>query len=150
MRRVIFDFSRHASLTTIFAKMWRALLHLNYERSELEHPVLSSIAPLLPLHVDLYELSFKLIMRVLTLLGLGEEADLATGMLVFNDSNFKKEYVFFDRFRFDFCSLLSHEIDAGHVDISLVEVILRQVYSGMTYYDADNHIRVRRYEDVEL
>ena len=63
---------------------------------------------LLPLQIDIYEIVFRLIMRAINLMGAKR---LKEDWLVFNDCNFQKTYVYFDRFKFDVCSLLTDEID---------------------------------------
>ena len=53
----MYEFSRKNHFDTIFLKIWRAFLQLNYRREDLTHsPILTSIVPILPLHVDLVEI----------------------------------------------------------------------------------------------
>ena len=50
-----------------------------------------------------------------------------------------------DRFKFDMCSMLADEIDSGQVDPDLFEVILRQIYSAITFYDSENSLKIRSF-----
>ena len=109
-------------------------------------PILTSIVPILPLHVDLAEMCMQLVVRALELLGVTP----MTEWLVYKDPTHKKQYVFFDRFRFDLCSMLTEQIVNQQLDTVLFEVILRQIYAAVTYYDVSNAIRIRSYKDIEL
>jgi len=53
---------------------------------------------------------------------------------VYNDTNYKKKYVFFIRFKFDLCSLVAEHIENEAIQPMIFEVILRQVYKSITFY----------------
>ena len=67
--------------------------------------------------------------------------------VAFKDINYKKKYVFFDRFQFDVCSLASSLIEDGEMDTELFEVLLRQVYTAITFHQNDR-VMVRQLQDV--
>jgi hypothetical protein len=110
----------------VLNKLWYALLHLNYDREDIKRNMAN--LHLIPLKVDVYNVSFRLIIKVL------RNTFYSTDQfVVYNDQNYTKSYVFFDRFRFDVCSLVSDHIYSGGMRADTYEVVLRQVYKQITF-----------------
>jgi hypothetical protein len=64
------------------------------------------------------------------------------------DKNFKNDYVFFDRFKFDICSLFSSYFQTDIISLESYEEILRQIYKNITFYK-DNQLFLRKIEVME-
>lgn len=83
---------------------------------------IGSILQLIPVHIEVYKVGFELLTKAIS--GMGIE-DTNIHWTVPYDSNFKKEYIFYDRFQFDLCSLFSNQIEQDQIDIELLEFLLR-------------------------
>lgn len=106
LNQLIFEFSQEPVLITPLNKMWGVFQKLNYKDEELIKN--KEMQPMIPLHRDIYAIGFSLIERAM-----GTES-MISGMSyrpAHRDPSFLNEYVFFDRFRFDICLLVSKLIE---------------------------------------
>lgn len=97
----------------------------------------------IPLNTGVYKVAFQLIIKALK-----NSLLCSDEFLVCNDLNFKKSHVFFERFRYDVCSLVSDHIDSGMVQPDTFEVILRQVYKKITFIKQKDKIQIRKFDDI--
>lgn len=108
LKQKIHDFSQHELLLTMTSKLWYAFLHLGYAVEDIKNHLNNSL--LVPLNIDVYSVCFKLLIKALQPAMFSSEK-----YVVYNDPNFKKKYVLFDRFKFDLCSLISDHIESDSV-----------------------------------
>ena len=102
------EFSASKKLLLVISKLWFALLHLNYGRQDLKKNASNIIS--IPLNKGVYKIAFQLIIKAL------KNSIFSTDeYIVSNDQNYKKTHVFFERFRYDVCSLVSEHIDSGMI-----------------------------------
>ena len=102
----------------VISKLWFALLHLNYGRIDIKNNANSIL--IIPLNKGVYKIAFKLIKKAIK-----NSVFCTDEFIASNDLNYKKSHVFFERFRYDVCSLVSEHIDSGMIQQDTFEVILR-------------------------
>ena len=97
-------------------------------------PRYCNLHQLIPVNMKPYAQSFNLFCEFLQMVGF---TSLNLDWTAFSDVSYQKSHVFFDRFKFDFCSLFSGYIHTQQVDSSLLEAIIRNLYISVTITDGD-------------
>ena len=92
---------------TILSKFWRCLVQLNYSYEELTDPTYCNMHQLIPVNLKPYAQSFNLFCSFLSMVGFKA---LNVDWTAFSDVSYQRSHVFFDRFKFDVCSLFSFYI----------------------------------------
>lgn len=77
-------------------------------------------------------MTFQLIIKSLSIF-LRDQKNQVDRFCAYNENNYQKKYVFFDRFKFDVCSLISEKIENNLLLDESFEVILRNVYKQITF-----------------
>ena len=127
----------------MISKFWYAFLHLGYEKEDIKNHAGHCL--LVPLNIDVYKVCFKLMIKALQPSMFSSEK-----YVVYNDTNYKRKYVLFDRFKFDLCSLISRHIEQGTISAQLFEIVLRQVYKSITFFPEKDKLMIRRFNDVQV
>ena len=123
------------------SKLWHALLHLNFTREDIKKNLNDIL--LVPLNIGVYSIGFKLLIKALSPALFSNEK-----CVVYNDSNYKRKYVLFDRFKFDVCSLIAKHIDNESIYVDSFEIILRYVYKSITFFRTPDQVMIRKFKDV--
>jgi hypothetical protein len=144
LKNRVLQFSFDTQLILIMSKFWYALLHLNYRREDVKNNVTDYL--IVPMNLCVYEVGFKLIMKALP-----DQMSASEEYLVYKDSNYKRKYVQFERFRFDICALIARLIEQDGITVDYYEFILRQVYRAVTFSPSSQRdiVMVKNFPDVQ-
>eukprot|EP00347_Sterkiella_histriomuscorum_P004719 403359372 len=130
------DFFMSPVLQNLLAKLWNLMISYNYTRDQIRERTEWLLQ--IPLRIDIYERFISLFRK-----GLGELYQ--TEFYVCQEKNYAQEYVFFQRFCFDFVSLSGTLL--YKLSINQYEYIFRKVFSVLTFYD--KHIEELSFKRLE-
>ena len=142
LKQKILDYSRQSELGTIMSKLWYALLHLNYGRENIKENISDCL--IIPMNLGVYTVGFKLIIKAM-----GPALFTSERYAVYTDSNYKRKYAQYDRFKFDVCSLISAHVDQASLDVDKFEIVLREIFKAITFHQTRDQVLIKRFSDVK-
>ena len=121
IRLRISDYYREATIEPLLYKIWKLMIEVQYERL-----LLKAVSHLghIPLAIEVYE-------RIMPIFEKSLGIYYQSSYYVARSPEYKAETVFFDRFCYDFVSLLG--VNLLFMEINHIENIIRKVFTSVSY-----------------